>query len=113
MKCMPCYFPHITINRQIYNPSHVILKLQNVLLYVQFATSKRKLDIQYNKVAIRVATRVAEQFKTYGLEMAFETVLESIEDLEKHQFQIETQPSTKSPRQNKILAVAIEKYAKP
>ena len=43
-----------------YNPGHNIFELQNVLLEIQFTTSKTKLDIQYSKLGIRVASRVAE-----------------------------------------------------
>ena len=32
----------------------------------RFATSKTKLDIQYNKLGIRVVSLVAKQFKDFG-----------------------------------------------
>ena len=37
-----------------------MLEFCNVLLQIQFATSKAKLDIQYNKLDIQVASRVGE-----------------------------------------------------
>ena len=49
------------------NPGHNIMKLHNVLALFQFATSKTKLDIYYNKSGIRVASRVAKRPKTYDL----------------------------------------------
>ena len=49
------------------NPGHNILKLYNVVVQVRFATSNTKLDIQYNKLGIRVASRVAERLKTQDL----------------------------------------------
>ena len=53
------FHPKIT-----YNPGHDILELYNVLVPIQVTTSKTKLDIQYNKLGIRVASRVAEWLKT-------------------------------------------------
>ena len=50
-----------------YNNGHNILELYNILVQIQFTTSKRKLDIQYSKLCIRVASRVAERRKTQGL----------------------------------------------
>ena len=50
-----------------YNSVHNILELYNVLVQVQFATSKTKLDSWYSKLDIRVASPVAERFKTYEL----------------------------------------------
>ena len=42
-----------------YNPDHNILKLCNVLLQVQFATNKTKLDIYYNKLAMHISFQTA------------------------------------------------------
>ena len=43
-------------NRQFSdNPGHNILEIYGMLVQVQFAKSKTKLDIQYNKLGIRVA----------------------------------------------------------
>ena len=50
--------------KQTYNPDHNILELYNSLVQIRFTKSKRKLDIQYNKLGVRVASRVAEQLKT-------------------------------------------------
>ena len=47
-----------------YNPGHDILELCNILVQIQFTTSKMKLDICYNKLCMRVASRVVEQLKT-------------------------------------------------
>ena len=44
-------------------PGHNILKLDNVLVNVRFPTSKTKPDVQYKKLRIRVALRVAEQLR--------------------------------------------------
>ena len=46
-----------------YNSGHNILELYNILVPIRFATSKRKLDILYSKLGIRVA----ERSKTYDL----------------------------------------------
>ena len=46
------------------NPGHNILELYNILLQIRFTTSKTKFDIQYRKLGIRVASRVAERLKT-------------------------------------------------
>ena len=51
----------ITTVRLTYNPGHNILQLYNILLQTRFITSKRKLDVQYSKLGIRVASRVAER----------------------------------------------------
>ena len=40
------------------NPYQNVLELYSVLVQVQFATSKTKLDIYYNKLSIQVALRV-------------------------------------------------------
>ena len=45
------------------NPGHNILKLSSVLVQDRLATSKAILDIWYNKLGIRVLSRVAEQLK--------------------------------------------------
>ena len=50
-----------------YNPGHNVLELYNILVQIRFTTSKRKLDIQYSKLGIRVASRVAERLKTQDL----------------------------------------------
>ena len=47
-----------------YSPGHNILELYNILAQIQFTTSKRKLDIKYRKLGIKVASRVAERLKT-------------------------------------------------
>ena len=48
-------------------PGHNILELYNILVQIPVATSKMKLDIQYDKLGMRVASRVAEQLKTPDL----------------------------------------------
>ena len=47
-----------------YNTGQNILKLYNVLVQVQFAKSKTKLDIQYDKLGDRVTSRAAKLLKT-------------------------------------------------
>ena len=51
-------------NIAVYNPGHNVLELYNILIRVRFPTSKTKLDIQYRKLGIRVASRVPERVKT-------------------------------------------------
>ena len=51
----------------IYNLGHNILELYNVLVQIRLTTSKTKRDIYYSKHSTRVASRVAERFKTYDL----------------------------------------------
>ena len=41
-----------------------ILELYHVLVQIQVATSKANLDIYYNKLGIRVPSRVAKRRKT-------------------------------------------------
>ena len=48
----------------VYNSGHNILELSIVLVYVRVSTNKAKLDIQYDKIGIRVASQVAERLKT-------------------------------------------------
>ena len=40
------------------------MELYNVLVQIQLTTSKTKRDTKYSKLDIRVASRVAERFKT-------------------------------------------------
>ena len=47
--------------RGFYNPGHGILALFNNLVQVRVTTSKTILDIQYNKLGTRVASRVVER----------------------------------------------------
>ena len=51
----------------IYNLGHNILALFNNLVQVRIATSKTILDIYYNKLDTRVASRVAKRLKTQDL----------------------------------------------
>ena len=46
-----------------YNPGHNILELYNILVQVQFVTSKTKLYIQYRKLGIALASRVANHLR--------------------------------------------------
>ena len=50
-----------------YNPGHNIFELYNVLVQVRLATNKPKLDIQYKKLGIRVALRVAKRLNIENL----------------------------------------------
>ena len=43
---------------------HNILELYNILVQILFTISKKKLDIQYSKFGIRVASQVAQRLKT-------------------------------------------------
>ena len=52
------------ISSKNYNHGHNILELYNLLIQTRLTTSKIKCDIQYSKVGIRVASRVAERLKT-------------------------------------------------
>ena len=49
-----------------YNPDLNILALFNNLAQIRIATSKTILDIKYNKLGTRVASRVAERLKKLG-----------------------------------------------
>ena len=49
------------------NLGHNILELQNILAQIRFTKSKRKLDIQYSKLRIRVVQGVAKRLKTQDL----------------------------------------------
>ena len=42
------------------------MELYNVLVQIQFTTSKAKRGMQHSKLGIRVASRVAEQIKLLG-----------------------------------------------
>lgn len=48
------------------NPGYDILELYNILVQVQVAASKRKLDIRCNNIRRRVTSQVAEKLKTLG-----------------------------------------------
>ena len=52
---------------QTYNLGHNISELYNILVEIRLTTSKKKHSIQYSKLTIRVASRVAEQLKTQDL----------------------------------------------
>ena len=82
----PVSLPEIKLSKRRFsdNLGHNILELYNVLMQIRLTTSKMKRDIQYSKLGIRVASRVAERLKTL---------------LEKSQFQVERQPSAQSPSQ--------------
>ena len=54
------------ISIYVHNLVHNILELCNVLVQIRFTTSKTKRDIQYSKLSIRVASRVAERLKILG-----------------------------------------------
>ena len=72
------------INKSInQNPGH------NILVQIQFTTSKRKLDIQYSKLNIRVASRFAERLNLGNQEI-----------LVKSQIWVDTQSSVQSPFEN-------------
>ena len=50
-----------------YNSGYDILELYNILVQIQFTTSKTKLDFQYSKLGIQVALQVAKQRKALDL----------------------------------------------
>ena len=54
-------------SKKTYNPGHNIFEIYNVLVQIPVATSKAKLDMQYNKLGVQVAPRVAERLKTWDL----------------------------------------------
>ena len=54
----------LVLGSYTYNAGHNILELYNGLIQVRVNTSKTKLNIQYNKLGIRVASLVAERLKT-------------------------------------------------
>ena len=51
----------------MYTPHYNIFELYNVLVQVRFTTSKTKLEIQYDKLDIRVVSRVNEQLNIEDL----------------------------------------------
>ena len=50
-----------------YSLGHSILEFYSVLVQVRFTASKTKLDIWYNKLGKRVASRVTKRLKTNDL----------------------------------------------
>ena len=50
----------------LFNPGYDILEFYNILVQVQVAASKRKLDIRCNNIRRRVTSQVAEKLKTLG-----------------------------------------------
>ena len=50
----------------VYNLGHNILEPYNVLVQIRLTTSKTKRAIQYSKLGVRVASRVAERLKDLG-----------------------------------------------
>ena len=50
-----------------YNLGHNILQFYNVLIQIRLTTSKAKRDIQYCKLGMRVASRVAKRRMTQDL----------------------------------------------
>ena len=92
----PISLPEIKLSKRRFsdNLGHNILELYNVLMRIRLTTSKMKRDIQYSKLGIRVASRVAERLKTL---------------LEKSQFQVERQPSAQSPSQKLNFGTSSQK----
>ena len=76
-----CQQPNVKTKKN-YNPGQNFLELYSFLAQVRFTTSKAKLDIRYNKLVIRVASRVTERLKTYDLR--------KLGILEKSQINVET-----------------------
>ena len=61
----PVTFNHTLMSNLIYNQFHNILRLFNVLLNSPFTTSETMGDYYLQTWYIRVASRVAEYFKTF------------------------------------------------
>ena len=61
--CKPLWYKGRMVT---YNPGHNILELY-ILMQIRFTTSKTKLYIQYRKLGIRVASRVAERLASWDL----------------------------------------------
>ena len=59
-----CYLKY---SNSSHNLVYNILIIYNTLVRVRFTTSKTKLNIQYSKLGVQVASRVAERLKTYDL----------------------------------------------
>ena len=57
----------LNISLIIYNPGDDIFKLCNILVQARFPASKTKLDVQYNKLGMRVSSRNAERLKIQEL----------------------------------------------
>ena len=79
------------IYEQHYNIRHNILELYNVLIQTRLTASKTKHDIQYSKLGIQVASRVAKRLKNW------DRILGNKEILGKSQIWAVTQPSAQSP----------------
>ena len=62
-----CFLVKVSSLNVNYSLGHNILELYSVLIQTRFTTSKTKLDIQYSKLDIRVASRVAERLKIQDL----------------------------------------------
>ena len=68
----------ITLSFKInYNSGHNILELYDVLVRVQFTTSKMKFDILRNKLGLWVVSQVTEQQKVVGQSFAFNEQIDS------------------------------------
>ena len=87
-----------------YNLGNNILKLYNALIQTRLTTSKTKRDIQFSKLGIRVASRVAERLKTKDIR--------NKKILGKSQTWMETQPSAQSPFQKLNFGSSSQKTPK-
>ena len=91
----PCY-------NESYNLGHNILELYNVLVLFRLTTSKTKIDIQYSKLGIQVASPVAERLRTLG----------NKEILGKSQISAEAKPSAQFPFQKLNFGNSSQKHSK-
>ena len=58
------FITYYTVKIKNYNLGHNILELYNVLVEIRLTKSKTKRDIEYSKLGIRAASRVAKRLKT-------------------------------------------------
>ena len=86
-----------------YNLGHNILELYNVLIQTRLTTSKTKRDIQYRKLGIQVASRVAERLTN---------ILGNKKILGKSQIWVEHRLAPSPPSKNQTTALAAKKHAK-
>ena len=105
----PCYCTYVFVISKVtrnvnesYNLGHNILELYNVLVQIRLTTSKTRIDIQYSKLGIQVASPVAERLRT----------LENTEILGKSQIWVEAKSSAQFFFQKLNFGISRQKHAK-
>ena len=91
------------MQEQIYNPGHSILELYNILVQVRFATSRTKLDIQYN-IVYELPHELPSALRL--------RILGNQQILEKYTIWIKTEPSAQSHSQQFNFSNSSQKILK-